>query len=183
MSKRKFSLANEYYEITPAVVSLFKWDHLDIDVSHQLGFEEQYLEFHRYLLENLRSVPAEYPNREPWPLGLSLRAGAVKAYVVLASSIVEGALASWGKELGICRKPEQLMKLPLGGLLKSWAPDGSPRSEVEPIWKELNLLLEYRNFIHLGKSATDENAYWKNVLERESELLAAADKAIDYLST
>ena len=180
---RIFSLRNNQFAISVAGVSVFRWGGLDTDIAHQIGFEEQYLKFHRYLLENLQSVPEENPHYTPRPMALSLRAGAVKAYVVFACSIIEGVLANWGKNLGVTDKPEKLAQKPFGALLKAWCvEEGQPRDEIAPIWGELNLLLEYRNFVHLGRAVASDNAYWQNILDREKELLRAVDSCFSHLS-
>lgn len=180
---RKFSLTNDKYEISEAIGSLFDWDMLDTEVAHQIGFEEQYLQFHRYLLENLCSVPVEHPEYHPRQIDLSLRAGAIKAYIVLACSIIEAVLASWAKQIGLSNNVDRLMRLPFGALLDLWSMNGEPRLEIAPIWGHLNLLLQYRNFIHLGRAITDQSAYWKNILDRERDLLSAVDMSLNYLSS
>lgn len=179
---RIFSLRNDHNDIRHAGVAAFRWGALDPEIAHQIGFEEQYLEFHRYLLENLQSVPEENPHYAPRPISLSLRAGAIKAYVVFACSIIEGVLANWGKHLAISNRPDQLSNKPFGGLLKAWCVEEKPRDEIAPIWNELNLLLEYRNFVHLGRAVANDNAYWQNILDREQELLSAVDQCLAHLS-
>jgi len=179
---RIFSLRNDRTDVRPAGVAVFRWGALDPEIAHQIGFEEQYLEFHRYLLENLQSVPEEKPYYAPRPISLSLRAGAVKAFVVFSCSIIEGVLANWGKKLEISNHPNQLSKRPLGGLLRAWCVDGQPRGEIAPIWDDLNLILEYRNFIHLERAVANDNAYWQNILDREQELLSSVDRCLAHLS-
>lgn len=180
---RIFSLRNNRASIPQANVAIFKWAALDIEVARQIGFQEQYLNFHKYLLENLQSVPEESQHYAPRPISLSLRAGAVKAYVVLACSIIEGVLANWGAKQAVSPKPETLLKKPLGGLLRAWCiEDGLPRDEIAPIWNDLTLLHEYRNFVHLGRAVGNDNAYWQNVLERENDLVEAADRCVAYLA-
>jgi len=66
--------------------------------------------------------------------------------------------------------------------LTAWSTDGVPREEIAAIWDGLNLLLEYRNFIHVGKAVRNENAYWQNILNREPELISAVDRCLEYLS-
>jgi hypothetical protein len=153
-----------------------------MNIAHQLAFEEQYLKFQRHLLENLQSVPSGSSRYAPSLLALSLRAGAVKSYIVFASSIIEGALAAWGENLGLTTTPGSLYKKTLGGLLSKWESGGTPRVVVAPIWAHLQLLKEYRNFIHLARAAASPDAYWQQILDREAELLTAADETIEYLS-
>lgn len=180
---RIFSLRNDRAEIQPAVVAVFRWAALDTEIAHQIGFEEQYLHFHKYLLENLQSVPQENPHYTPRIISLSLRAGAVKAYIIFACSIIEGVLANWGKVLEISNQPEMLSKKPFGALLKAWCVDkDQPRREIAAIWDDLNLLLEYRNFIHLGKAVASERAYWQDILNKEDQLLSAVDRCLGHLA-
>lgn len=46
---RIFSLRNDRFAISDAGVSVFRWGELDAEIAHQIGFDEQYLQFHRYL--------------------------------------------------------------------------------------------------------------------------------------
>lgn len=148
----------------------------------QLAYQEQFLRFFRFVLENLQSTPAENPNWAPRALSLSLRAGAIKAYVQLAGSIIEGALAAQAARIGI-DQAERLYRKPLGPLLRAWMRDGAPRPELAAIWDDLQMLKRYRNFIHLGNAAENPDAYWQEVVGAEEALLGAADRAIEHLST
>lgn len=179
---RIFSLRQPRYEIPPAVCFVFRWAGLPIEIAQQLAFEEQYLQFQKYLLLNLQSVLQEKPNWVPMSLSLSLRAGAVKAYVVFAASIVEGALAAWGEKIGLAGQG-QLLSKPLGAVLRAWeADDGQPRAEISPIWAQLQLIKTYRNFVHMGRAAADAEAYWVNILAQEVALLSAVDDTLAHLS-
>jgi hypothetical protein len=178
---RRFSLKNPDFEIPHMGNLMWGWSGLETGVATQLAFEEQYLKFHRYLLDNLQSTPTEYPDWSPRALPLSLRGGAIKAYVVFACSMIEGALAAWGAQIGLERKSE-LFKHPLGALLKAWQESGTLRNEIAPIWKQLELLKNHRNFIHLGREASDPDAYWKNIVDKESELITAVDEVVKFLS-
>lgn len=180
---RTFTLNNPNFDIPASGGLLFRWAGLDMEIAHQLAFEEQYLQFQRHLLENLQSIPAGNTTYKPSKLSLSVRAGAVKSYIVFACSIIEGALAAWGESLGLTSSPGSLYKQTLGGLLRSWECGGKPRSEVAPIWGHLQLLREYRNFIHLARAASSPDAYWQQILDREVELLRAVDESIEYLSS
>jgi hypothetical protein len=179
---RRFTLRNSDYEVPKAGLLLFRWGALDMRIANQLAFEEQFLNFQRHLLENLQSSPTENPDRPSRPLSLSLRAGAIKSYVVFASSIIEGALAAWGENVVLTKNPGSLYKKTLGGLLNAWEVDGQPREEVQPIWDHLQLLKNHRNFIHLGNAANDPAAYWQEIIDNEAELLSAVDNVINYLS-
>jgi hypothetical protein len=176
-----FSLSNPDFEVPPASVFVFSWGGLaDNEIVRQLSFQSQFLSFFRYLIENLQSTPTEHPNWRPWSLGLSLRAGALKVYVQSAVSIIEGALAELGARRGY-GKGATLHKKTYGALLKLWK-DRS-EEEISPVWAQLQLLKEYRNFVHLGNAAGSEGANWKAILGRETDLFKACDDVISWLSS
>ena len=176
---RSYSLRQPEHEVTSADVYIFSWGDLeDADVVSHLCFQNQFLDFFRYVIDNLQSRPINSPNASPMPLKYALRAGALKAYVQLAVSILEGALA----ELAVKRDPEKrskLHKLSFGALLQFWYEQSK---ELEPIRTELDLLNKYRNFVHLANAAANDESYWKDIIENEASLLAACDKAIKWVS-
>ena len=180
---RRFALRNPDFDVSRKDALLVRWVGLaNHDTAVQLAYQEQYLEFQRHLLENLQSAPAENPDWRPRPLALSLRAGAIKAYVLSAVAILDAALAAFGTARGVQRREgEDLYDLTFGQLLGRWGPDGAPREEIAPIWDKLRLLHGYRNHVHLARAA-DDDAYWQDVLEREADLLRACDECIDFLA-
>lgn len=177
---RAFSLRNPDIDVPSAADYVANWTGLDAEIAQQLAFEQQYLEFDRHLLANLQSVPSLHPHYAPLQLDLSLRGGAIKSHVVFACAVIEGALAAYGEKIGLAA-PGRLLRQPLGGVMTEWSPGGTPRAEVAPIWRQLELLKRYRNFIHLGKAAASPDAYWRNLLAEEANLLEAIDICIAHL--
>lgn len=179
---RRFSLRNPDFDISPI-------HHLELEwagaahqpLARQLGFQVQFAQFFKHLLENLQSVPAENPGWRPVALSLSIRAGAIRTYVLLAVSIAEAALAALGEERGLGRRSGELYERAFGGLLKAWEDNGQPRQEVAEIWQHLQLLKAIRNYIHLPIAAGADDAYWQEILAREGDILTACDGVIDHL--
>jgi hypothetical protein len=179
---RRFSLADPDFEIPPIHHLELEWAGAShTDLARQIGFQDQFRQFFRYLLGNLQSCPTKSPEWSPQSLSLSLRAGAIRTYMLLSVSIAEGALAALGEERKLGKKPGELYQRTFGSLLAAWEKNGQPRSEVEVIWPELQTLKRYRNYVHLSRAATDEEAYWKEILEKEQELLDAADAVVSHL--
>ena len=179
---RTFTLRNPEFEVPLNLGLLFRWGGVvRHDVAVQLAYQEQYLQFQRHLLENLQSTSLEHPDWHPIALSLSLRAGAIKTYVISAVAVLEGALAGFGGARQICANPDDLYDLTFGQLLGRWSNNGIPRSEIEPIWQDLQLLRTYRNHVHLARAADDE-AYWQDVVAREQELLRSADRCLEFLA-
>lgn len=178
---RIFSLANPEFEI-PSI------NHLELewagaaqgDLARQIGFQDQFRQLFRHLFQNLQSVPTENPGWNPIPISLSVRAGAVKTYVLLSVSIAEGALAALGEERGLGRREGELFQKTFGPLLTAWEEDGQPRPEVDDIWEDMQLLKRYRNYVHLNRAAQDEAA-WQGILENEENILRASDRVVDHL--
>ena len=102
----------------------------------------------------------------------------MKAYVQFAVSIIEGALAELGAKRGF-ESRDVLHRKTFGTLLDLWK-DGS--DELAPMWQQLQLLKTYRNFVHLGNAAANKDSYWKDIVDRESDLLKACDEVISWLS-
>ena len=178
---RIFSLRNEVFEVPVAMGLHFGWAGIDHEVGSQIAFQEQFLSFYRFLYENIQSVPQENPHFAPRPISLSLRAGALKAYVLTATSIIEGALAELLANRGVQNR-EALHRRTFGQLLGIIERNEQLLESFNEIWEQLVLIKRYRNFVHLGNAAHDQNAYWQDLLEQEGNLLAACDATIEWLS-
>lgn len=179
---RRFSLNNPDYEI-PIIGHLeLEWaGAAHQELARQIGFQDQFRQLFKHLYQNLQSVPSDNPEWIPRPLSLSVRAGAVKTYVLLTVSIAEGALAALGEERGLGKKKGELYGRMFGGLLSAWELDGAPHNDVIGIWEHLQLLKKYRNYIHLNKAAQDEGSSWQDIVENEERIINACDVVIDTL--
>ena len=181
MPPRIFSLANQTFDVPAAGGLQFGWAELPNDIGVQIAFQQQFLEFFRFLYSNLQSVPEQNPNLAPMQLSLSLRAGALKTYVLAAVSIMEGAIAEMAADRQLGAR-EVLHRYPFGRLLGVLGDSAPVRQEFDPIWGRLQLLKQYRNFVHLGNAAQNPQAYWQDVLNNEAALLEACDTVIQWLS-
>lgn len=182
MTMRRFSLNNPDFEISPIHHLELEWaGATHQSLARQLGFQVQFAQFFKHLLENLQSVPTQNPDWRPVALSLSVRAGAVRTYALLAVSIAEAALAALGEERGLGRRPGELYDRTFGALLKAWEDDGQPPQEMVAIWQHLQLLKDVRNYIHLSRAAGADEAYWQEILARERDILAACDAVVDHL--
>lgn len=180
-----FFFQNPTFDIQPLKpVAISKWKRLKSpEVQYAIAAEEQYLNFHLYMLSNLRHTQAGCITHPPYmyELGLSVRAGAVKAAVLVAASIVEAALRSLA-EIRSYPLNKDLKRRTFGNVIHAWEDNGTPRPEVAAIWPSVKALHETRNFVHLHKAATDADAAWANVLKDEQTLLNSALSAIDFVS-
>ena len=181
MARRVFSLRNPHFEIPAQATLAAGWPTLQFEIREQIAYQEQFLKFFRHLFENLQSVPEERPNWNPWGISLSLRAGAIKVYVLGAVSIIEGALAELAVTRGLGTR-EALHKRSFGQLLEIAERVPSVRAELEPIWTSLRFLKKYRNFIHVGNAANDSDAYWREILNNEVALFQACDTVISWIA-
>lgn len=181
-----FFFLNPTFEIQPLkAVAVFKWQHLkQPDVQYAIAAEEQYLNFHLYMLQNLRHTAAGQLATKPYSyeLGLSVRAGAIKAAVLIAASIIEAALRTLAEARGYPLKKDPKRRT-FGTVIQAWQDQGTPRPEFAPIWPVVKALHETRNFVHLHNAANSENASWDQVLKNEQGLLEGALNAINHLST
>ena len=179
---RIFSLRDSEFEIRPIHHLELEWAGVaNQELARQIGFQIQFSQFFRHLLENLQSAPVEHPDWQPVPLSLSLRAGAIRTFVLLTVSIAEAALAALGEERGLGRKPNEIFDRTFGQLLNAWRHEGQPRPEIAEIWDNLQLLKDVRNYIHLPKAAGNDAAHWREILAREQEIVAACEAVTDRL--
>lgn len=180
-----FFFHNPTFEIQPLKpVAAFKWQHLrSEDVQYAIAAEEQYLCFHLYMLDNLRHTQAGHLAQLPYAyeLSLSVRAGAVKAAVLVAASIMEAALRALAEARGYPLNENPRLRT-FGNVIRAWEEGGAPRREVAEIWPDVKAMHEVRNFVHLHKAAQGTEANWDNVLRREKALLEGALKAIEHVA-
>ena len=181
-----FFFSNPTFSIQPLKsVAVFKWQRLrNPEVQYAIAAEEQYLHFHLYMLGNLRHTQAGRVTEPPYAyeLGLSVRAGAVKAAMLVAASIVEAALRTLAEARGYPLNADPRRRT-FGNVIRAWENAGVPRSEVAAIWSDVKAMHEVRNFVHLHKAAQDADAEWSNVLQSEQALLAGALNAIEHVAS
>lgn len=174
---RVFSLDPQEYQ-TPSIAELrWEWRRVpDVDARNMVAVEAQYLDFHRYLLNSLRHRSQEGGNAIP--VGLSVRAGAIKTASLICASIAEAVLRSHAERRGY-ELPNNPRHRTFGKVLGAWQlPDETPKPDVEAIWTTLQALHYGRNNIHLYHAVeAAENFY--ELLEAESHLLADADHALE----
>ncbi len=178
---RSFSFLNPNYEPPNAMaMRVFGWQNMtNREVAEQISFQQQLLYFLEYQLDNLVHSDPLQPDRRPMPLGLSLRAGVVKAYALAAASIIEGALSELGSLRG--HDAEMLHRKPLGGVLTYFS-QHMPH-EIAEITDDLQVVKRYRDYVHLGRAAQNaETSYWENVLANERNIRDAVDRVISHLS-
>lgn len=165
-------------------VAVFKWQRIgDQEVQYAIAVEEQYLNFHLYMLNNVRHTKAGQLAQPPYvaELGLSVRAGAVKAAVLIAASILEAALRALAEARGYPLNTDPRRRT-FGNVIRAWEQDGAPRAEVAAIWQDVKAMHEVRNFVHLHKAAHDSDAEWGKVLQSEQALLQGALNAIEHVA-
>ncbi|GJL66822.1 MAG: hypothetical protein NPIRA05_17930 [Nitrospirales bacterium] len=110
-----------------------------------------------------------------------MRAGAVKAAVLVAASIVEAALRALAEARGYPLHPNPRRRT-FGNVIRAWEDNGAPRNDVAAIWPDIKAIHEVRNFVHLHKVAGSADAEWGNVLSAEQALLRGALNAIEHIA-
>ena len=182
-----FFFAQPTFNIPPLkAAALSRWQHLQApDVQYVIAAEEQYLSFHLHMLSSLRHTQVGQIACPPYAyeLGLSVRAGAVKAAVLVAASILEAALRALAEKRGYPLNKDPRRRT-FGNVIKAWEVEDNPRPDVASVWSQVLAVYEVRNYVHLHKAAGagDGDAGWKGVLAGEEALLAGARKAIDHVA-
>ncbi len=179
---RKFIIDPDEIEILPVSHFRNEWRNVpDPAARGAIAVENQYLYFHEHLLSHLKhQKPCQ--TMPPIPLGLSVRAGAVKSAILMCASIAEAALRSHSEHRGYRLKANPQRRT-FGNVLGSWQEaDETPKPEVAEIWQNLQDLHDTRNNIHLYKAVHDGTSFYA-VLESEKEALARAKATLEVLKT
>ncbi len=178
---RKFSFdPNEYQAFTIKELR-HEWRNVpDSEARNVIAVEHQYLDFHRYLLSSIRHQATDGGNEIP--IGLSLRAGALKAATLICASIAEAALRAHAEARGY-ELPQRSWQRTFGKVLGAWQDEKQrPKPEVAPIWDELQRLHQGRNNVHLYRAVEDGSDFY-NVLQAEEASLREAEKVIAHLKS
>lgn len=161
-----------------------KWARIPNEkIRDKIAQEDQYLAFHRFILKSTRSTKVGHFANPPYRyrLDLSVRAGAVKALLLLCASIAEATLRAHAEARGY-----QLAKDPykrtFGNVLGAWKTNRGPRPDVAAIADDLDHLRDVRNNIHLFKAANDPCADFDEVLKKEYGLVSRAEAVVEHLS-
>ena len=176
---RRFSFTPDRYR-TPTVAEFrHAWRRLPfVAARNAVAVENQYLDFHRYLIESIHHQGAG--GGEPMPLGLSLRAGSLKAASLICGSIAEAALRAHAEARGYAL-PVQPRLRTLGKVLGAWQDRRKrPHADVAPIWEELQRLHLGRNNVHLYRALEDRGSFYR-ILAAEKASLDEAERILRHL--
>jgi hypothetical protein len=145
--------------------------------------EYQYLQFHQFLLDNLRHTTLGKASSPPYAykINWTVRAGAIKASILLCGSIAEAALRAHAEKRGYPLH-SNLRSRTFGNVLKAWKPGTVGHHDISAIWADLTSLQDTRNNIHLFKAANDPNADYKQVLANEEQILKNANTILAALA-
>lgn len=152
------------------------------DVVEAIATEAQYLDFHMYVLKSTKHTKHGCLTAPPYEyqLGLSVRAGAIKAALLLTASIAEAVLRAHAEKRSYPLAKDTKRRT-FGNVLNAWKAGGKPRKDIAAIWSDLERLRDVRNNVHLFKSAYDPSASFVQVLVEEKSLMGATNKIIDHL--
>jgi len=169
----------------PKVESLRnQWRHIpEVNIRNIIAQEHQYLHFHIFVLNNLRFTSVGSACNPPYrkPIDYTLRAGAIKAAVLIGASIAEAALRAHAEHRQFEGLASQLHRRTFGNVLNAWQNNSTPHTDVAVIWNELNNLKSIRDNIHLFRAANDPNAHYKQVLQVEQQTFDKLEKVIAHL--
>lgn len=163
------------YELPTVAALRTEWHNIpNEDALNVIAVEAQYLAFHTYLLSSLR-------HRSPAggaaiPIGLSVRAGALKTTTLLCASIAEAALRAHAEARGYAL-PQEERRRTFGAVLSAWKVNGQPRQELTGIWEKLDVLQSGRNNIHLYKVIQEGGDFYE-LLHAENASLTNAQQVL-----
>ena len=176
---RIFSLDPDQYDSPSIDLLRHEWRNIpDIQARNVIAVESQYLEFHHYLLNNLRHQSID--GGEAIQIGLSVRAGALKTATLLCASIAEAALRAHA-EARQYSLPADLRRRTFGKVLGAWQlPDNVPQPDVAQIWDQLQRLHSGRNTVHLYATIRAGSNFY-DILQAESQSLTEAETVLTHL--
>jgi len=170
----------------PTIKSLReKWENIPSEsIRDTICYEHQYLEFHVWLLRNIRYTRVGHIANPPYKneISHSVRAGSVKAAVLLCASIAEASLRAHAEKRNY-KLPKNPTMRTFGCVLKTWKIGGVPHADIAIIWQELEELRLHRNNVHLHVAANNPNAYFEEVLAKEEAIFSNAKKVLKHLRT
>lgn len=176
---RKFSLEPDEYQACTIAELRHEWRNIpDSEACTAIAVENQYLNFHQFLLTSIRHQAVT--GSTPIPLGLSLRAGALKAATLICASIAEAALRAHAEARGY-ELPRQPWQRTFGKVLGVWQDNEErPHRDVAAVWDALRRLHSGRNNIHLYR-AIEEGSDFYDILAAEEASLAEAEMVLSHL--
>lgn len=176
---RRFTFDDPEYSAFPIDELRWQWRNVpDAGVRSMVAVEHQYLDFHLWQLHSIRHEPIE--GGAAIPIGLSLRAGALKTANLVCASIAEAVLRAHAERRGYSL-PKHARHRTLGRILGAWQDaDGNPHPDIAPIWEDLQRLYDGRNVVHLY-AALDRGSDFYDVLQAEQELLESSQRVIEFL--
>jgi hypothetical protein len=144
----------------------------DAQARNVIAVEAQYLAFHHYLINSLRHQAIE--GGDAIPIGLSIRAGALKTATLLCASIAEAVLRAHA-EARRYNLPTAAHRRTFGRVLRAWQlPDETPHPDIAPIWPQLQNLHSGRNTVHLYATIQDGSNFY-DILQAENQALKEAE--------
>ena len=167
-----------------------QWTNVPTDaVRKHVAEENQYLYFLHHQLQACYTTPEGQLKEQPYKtkLGLSVRAGVIKSFMLIVASISEAVLRDHAEIRGYRLAPEQ-HKRGFGNILHAWTfkkkkKPRAPRAEIEKIWDALKELQDIRNNIHIFKAAEDPSSHFFNILDNEKRLIEQAGEVLNHLMT
>lgn len=173
---RRFSFYPDEFQVSSIEEFRRQWSNVpDEQARNVIAVEAQYLEFHQYVVASVRHEPVE--GGERIPIGLSVRAGAIKTAILICASIAEAVLRAHAEARGYAL-PRNSRARTFGRVLGAWQErDGTPHPDVAPIWEELQRLHEGRNNVHLYR-AVDEGDNFYDILDAEGQSLREAEAVL-----
>jgi hypothetical protein len=162
---------------TPTVGKFEKdWANIpDPNVRKVIAREHQYLFLHARLLEQLRHTSKGAASDPPykWRIDYNLRAGFIKAALLVAASICEAALRAHAEKRHL-----PLHKIPkcrtVGDVLNAC----KGQADVAAYYADLLSLKDLRNNLHLFEAAASAKAHYMAVLKQEETSFNMARKLV-----
>ncbi|MFO0904270.1 MAG: hypothetical protein U0939_14805 [Pirellulales bacterium] len=165
----------------PQVRTIEKWwgNVPDVTVRKYMAREHQYLLLHEAVLSSIHYTYPNWMKQKPpkmEPLDYTLRAGFVKAAVLIYASLCEAALRAHAEKRGYTL-PANARHRTFGKVIAAW--NGQP--EVATVWTDLGDLRDMRNNIHLFVAAGNPKADYKNIIAQEATMLGTANTVLGEL--
>ena len=180
---RDFHYFPRTFDIPTLPILRTQWENIPYQRFRQaIATEHQYLQFHLFMANSTRHTAiGGTADDETFQLFLSVRAGAIKAALLICGSIVEAALLAHALKRRYQHLAKDSKKRMFGNIIHAWKNDRNGSTEISPFLSSVEELCDIRNHIHLEKIASSEDAFYDSLLTKEQSLLIESLRIIEWL--
>lgn len=183
---RDFFLLEPTYDIPTLENLRSQWNSVpDREIREIVAVEEQYLNFFKYLLSNLRHTMPGYgrtPPNDGLPIVAGIRSVAIKSALMTMCSIMEAVLLAHAIKCNYQLPPKKYART-FGKILEAWENNLLGKQTLGKYLRLIKYFKSTRDNFHLTKTVCEDPSFYKKMLEKEQLHLLVAERVLDFLKT